>query len=418
MFELIQYRELAERIFADIRELTSDGMGVTRESYGESEAATANYLQMFATSVGLNTSKDRAGNLVFRFPNVQSDIPVVCVGSHLDSVPQGGNFDGLAGVVAGLLCMVARQQIAQALPFQVIGFRGEESAWFGRGCIGSSSLVGNLPATDLKRLNRVTGKSLGQCMDDIGADTDAIRAGIPLLDVFQVKAYLELHIEQGPIMVAHNLPVAAVSAIRGNFRHSNIICVGEAQHSGATPRALRRDAIFAVSDLLMRLDDLWREYLNDEKDLVVTTGILHTNPKNNAISRIPDHVTFSLEVRSRDEETLEQFYKNMHGICNIISSERGVRFEFDKRVFSKPVVMNEMLTQFCENACSARSVPFDVIPSGAGHDAAIMSNAGISSGMIFVRNENGSHNPREAMSIEDFMLGVQILSDMLVSLEA
>lgn len=138
---LLALRPAAEKLFRDVRELSFDGIGVTRESYGRGESAAADYLRGFALSEGLSVEADRAANLVFRLPDLPADAPAVWMGSHLDSVPQGGNFDGLAGIVAGLLCLVEQRHNGRAgkLPLEVIAFRGEESAWFGKAYMGSGA---------------------------------------------------------------------------------------------------------------------------------------------------------------------------------------------------------------------------------------------------------------------------------------
>ena len=226
-------------------------------------------------------------------------------------------------------------------------------------------------------------------------------------------AYLELHIEQGPVMIARDLALAAVSGIRGNVRHNRIDCFGDAQHSGVVPRWLRHDAMFAVSDLIMRLDAHWKDLLERGTDLVVTTGIVQTDTAEHSISRIPGHVSFSLEARSRSGDTLEAFYQLVQAEIQAISKERGVRFQTDRRLRSEPATMDPKLCQVLLDACAARGIAHDIIPSGAGHDASLFANAGIPSGMLFVRNQNGSHNPQEAMEMDDFMLGVQALSDAI-----
>jgi N-carbamoyl-L-amino-acid hydrolase len=418
MIDLMDYRELAAKLFADVRAFSFDGVGITRESYGRGESAAADYLRDFAQSEGLAVESDRAANLVFRFPETPPDRPVLWMGSHMDSVPQGGNYDGLAGVLAGLLCLVARRRAGVGGNLEVVAFRGEESAWFGKAYVGSSALLGKLSPADLELKRRGADETLGDCMRALGADMAAIGAGERLFDPARVMTYLELHIEQGPVMVARALPVAVVSSIRGNFRHNRILCDGESGHSGVVPRWLRHDAMFAVSDLIMRLDEHWRMLLERGTDLVVTAGIVGTDPAEQAVSRIPGRVAFSLEARSRSTDTLEAFYQLVRAECSAIAHERGVAFEFDRRVLSSPATMDSRVCDTLAAACAARELAFDVIPSGAGHDAALMANAGIPSGMVFVRNQNGSHNPREAMELDDFMCGVQVLSDALEPLGA
>lgn len=416
--DILEQRKVAEMLFSKIGELTSDGVGVTRESYGSGESAAADFLREFAIDQGLEVSCDRAANLLFRLPQSGIAGPSIWCGSHLDSVPQGGNYDGLAGVVAGLLCLLAQKQSGtpSAVPLQVIGLRGEESAWFGKAYCGSSALFGLLDDDDLALKQRNSGETLATCMQRAGADIEAIRQQKPLFDPSQVRAYLELHIEQGPVMVARKLPLAVVSGIRGNIRHNVVTCLGEAGHSGAVPRWLRRDALFAVADLIMRLDEHWSVLLERGTDLVVTTGIMSTNPAEHAVTRIPSQVKFSFEVRSKSIDTLEAFYQLMRAECTAISRERQVRFEFDRRLLSNPAVMDRQLCDLLAKTCAEQGTPYEVIPSGAGHDAALFENAGIASGMLFIRNQNGSHNPDEAMEIADFMHGVEVLQQAIQKL--
>lgn len=410
-----EFRPIAEKLFAEIRALSFDGVGISRDSYGDKESATADYLSAFAEENGLQTWRDRAANLRIGFPDTPADSPVIWCGSHIDSVPQGGNFDGLAGVTAGLLCLLAQQRSGRRspLPLQVIGLRGEESAWFGKAYMGSSALLGKLDAEDLALRRRGNGETLGEAMQRVGADIDAIREQQRLFDPQKVRAFLELHIEQGPVMEARKLPVAVVSGIRGNIRHGRMQCLGEAGHSGTIPRWLRRDAVFAVSDLIMRLDGHWSDLLERGTDLVVTVGMLSTNAAEHAASRIPGQVTFSFEARSKSLDTLEAFYQLMRAECAAITRERQVRFEFGRRILSSPATMDTALSDLLLKVCTSQNIPCELIPSGAGHDSAMFANAGIPSAMLFVRNQHGSHNPEEAMDLDDFMLGAAALDQAI-----
>jgi N-carbamoyl-L-amino-acid hydrolase len=411
--EIVDLAELARKLFDDIRAISADGVGVTRDSYGSGETAAANYLQRFAEEQGLYVEADRAANLVFSLPGVDPEQSAVWVGSHMDSVPQGGNFDGLAGIIAGLLCLVAQKQSGgrgSQTALRVIAFRGEESAWFGKAYMGSSALFGKLSADDLQLRHRTSGRTLSSYMEDVGADTVAIASQEVLIDKTKAKAYLELHIEQGPVMVARKIALGVVPGIRGNVRHTRVTCVGEAGHSGAVPRWLRHDAVFAVAQLITRLDEHWRALLERGIDLVVTAGIIATDPSVHSISRIPGTVEFSFEARSESRETLESFYQLMRSECSSIADERGVRFEFDRRIESAPALMDKRICEAFERACDHMGIRWETVPSGAGHDASLFANAGIPSGMLFIRNEHGSHNPREAMEIDDFMLGVRVLA--------
>jgi N-carbamoyl-L-amino-acid hydrolase len=348
---------------------------------------------------------------VIELPGAPAGKPGYWMGSHLDSVPEGGNFDGLAGVVAGLLCLVKAKRLGVPLtrPLAVLGLRGEESAWFGKPYLGSYALFGKLSPRDLERKHRDTGRPLGEYMEEAGADVRRIAAGEPLVDAQAIGGWLELHIEQGPIMVAREAPVGVVTGIRGNLRHLSARCIGAAGHSGAVPRWLRKDAVFALAELLMRLDDNWQALNSRGVDLVVTSGIVGTDPREHSISRIPGEVQFSLEIRSQSLETLEGFYQLVLVESAGIERSRGVKFDWGERVLSEPGVIDREWAQRLRRVCGALGYPYIDIPSGAGHDAANFANAGVPSGMIFIRNDNGSHNPEEKMNLDDFVMGTEVL---------
>jgi beta-ureidopropionase / N-carbamoyl-L-amino-acid hydrolase len=416
--ELQSLEPLAQQLFADIRGLTFDGVGVTRASYGEGENACAAYLAQFARAEGLEVTCDRAGNFVYFDPADTRAGAAVWTGSHLDSVPQGGNYDGLAGVVAGLLVLIAvkRQGVVLPTPLKVIGFRGEESAWFGKAYMGSGALWGKLSSADLALTRRGDDVALHDAMAACGADMAAISRQEKLLNPVDIRAYVELHIEQGPVMVARDIPVGVVTGIRGNVRHNKIECLGDAQHSGVVPRWLRKDAVFAVSDLIVRLDNHWRALLERGTDLVVTCGVVQTNPAEHSISRVPGYASFSLEARSKSNDTLEAFYQLVQAEMASIERERGVQFMRDRRLMSDPAVCDAQLCDAMAHACRTRGIAHERIASGAGHDAALFANGGVPSAMVFVRNQHGSHNPHEAMELADFMLGTQVLADTIAAI--
>ncbi len=408
---LVHLTEEAEKLFADLEELSRDKAGVSRPSYGEAESKAFDMVEKFARSEGLHTYRDSAANLVIELEKTAEDEKYILIGSHLDSVPQGGNYDGAAGVMAGLLCLVEmkRKGVTPETPVKVIALRGEESAWFGACYLGSKALLGKLDEAEQELLQRDDSRSLRDHMAECGAEVDRIAANEVLIDTSRIKAFFELHIEQGPVMIARNLPVAAVTGIRGNIRHRRITCIGEAGHSGAVPRWLRHDAVFATSELITRIDDHWTTILQHGGDLVATCGIMTTNPQNHAMSRIPGEVIFSFEARSQYEHTLAAIEALLHSECATITYERKVKFEFDKPVKTPPAVLDENIIEQINNACMEEGLPVEAIPSGAGHDASLFANAGVPTGMIFVRNRNGSHNPEEEMDMEDFIRGISVL---------
>jgi N-carbamoyl-L-amino-acid hydrolase len=179
------------------------------------------------------------------------------------------------------------------------------------------------------------------------------------------------------------------------------------------PRWLRHDAVLAMAELLARLDEHWRILLEWGEDLVLTSGIVATNANEHAVSRVPGEVRFALEYRSQDNKTLASFEKLIESECEQVSRKRGVAFDLGAAVRTEPARMSEHLTRILEDEAKAIGVPFEIMPSGAGHDSAVFANAGVPAAMIFVRNDKGSHNPHESMEYPDFFAGCDLLSRAL-----
>ena len=167
------------------------------------------------------------------------------------------------------------------------------------------------------------------------------------------------------------------------------------------------------ADLLVRLDEHWRILLESGEDLVLTSGIVETNAKEHAVSRVPGEVTFALEYRSQDPATLDSFAALIESECDQVGRKRGVSFELGGAVRTAPAQMSGRLTQLLQDEAHAAAIAFEVMPSGAGHDSAVFANAGVPAAMIFVRNDKGSHNPQEAMEYPDFFAGAEVLSRTL-----
>ncbi|WP_244439631.1 M20/M25/M40 family metallo-hydrolase [Nitratireductor aquibiodomus] len=234
-----QDHALAARLFDDVARMSPDVEGVSRPAFSEIETRTLKYLEDVAKAEGLAVWYDAGCNALFSLPEDRDAERFVVVGSHVDSVPFGGNFDGLAGVVAGLICLIRARREGRRFekPVHVLAMRGEESAWFGPCYIGSKVLTGTLAKRELEETHKGDGRTLEAHMADIGLPVEDVQAQKPLMDVSRIEAYLELHIEQGPLLIGKNIPAAAVSGIRGNIRYRSITCHGEAGHSGAVPKA-------------------------------------------------------------------------------------------------------------------------------------------------------------------------------------
>lgn len=398
-------------LFDMLRRAAFDGVGISRLAYTEKESQALDMIEAEARRIGLVTERDAAANLVATLPGLDNGLPFIACGSHIDSVPQGGNFDGAAGVIAALTVM--RRLKAANLPLRrtvkLYALRGEESARFGKPYLGSSCLFGKLTPSDLDIKAENDGRPLRDCMRGVGVDVDRIAARDVLLGPKSVAAWVELHIEQGPVLTARNLPIGIVTGIRGNIRHRAVECIGQAGHSGAVPRWLRHDAVFGMCELITHLDAHWRTLLERGHDLVLTSGIVATDANVNAIARIPEIVRFAFEVRSQSKATLDATYKLFLSECAAVSKERGVIFRFDEKVEAAGAVMDKQWVERLIATAARLNLPSEAIASGAGHDAAVFANVGVPSAMIFVRNQNGSHNPREAMDLPDLIAGIDVM---------
>jgi N-carbamoyl-L-amino-acid hydrolase len=405
----------AASLFERLRRDSFDGVGITRESYAPGETMAHELIADTARQEGLQVSEDAAKNLILTLPGREPEKPFIACGSHLDSVPQGGNFDGAAGVVAGLTVVVDLKRTGLVPPrtVKVFAFRAEESAWFGKSWLGSNAMFGRLSEADLSLPRATNGQTLRDAMRTTGVDVDAICGGKRLLDPAQVAAFLEIHIEQGPVMVARDLAVAVVTGIYANIRHMRIVCHGRSEHGGGVPRGMRRDAAFAVAHLIVRLDAAWQEFERSGDNVVVTCGMIGTNPDDHAISRIPGEASFSVEIRAERNDTLERFYRRFEAECRAVEAERGVRFEFDRRIVNVAAPMDGRWVRHLSGICTRLNLAHELLPSGGGHDAALFVHAGVPTAMLFIRNEHGSHNPREAMRIDDFMAATKVLHEAL-----
>ncbi|MCV6593395.1 MAG: Zn-dependent hydrolase [Silicimonas sp.] len=407
---------LAAGWFADIRAMSRDAEGVSRPAFSEVETKILAHLAEMAQALGLTCAHDAGQNLLISLPEDADATQFVLIGSHVDSVPMGGNYDGLAGVLAGLMCLARARAngLRFSRPVKVIAMRGEESAWFGPCYIGSKALMGQLSPEELTAPHKGDGRSLAEHMTDVGLDTRPVEAGQPLMATDAILEYIELHIEQGPLLIGKKAPAAVVSAIRGNLRHKSIRCIGEAGHSGAVPRAFRKDPVLAMAELLTRLDESWLTILQKGDDLVLTSGVVATDPARHAMSRIADEVMFSLDIRSQSAEVLAAMEELLAEEMARIARRRGVRFVCAPPNRTAPGQMDARLVAELEAAMGRLDMAPVTMASGGGHDAAVFANAGVPAAMIFVRNRNGSHNPDEAMEIEDFLAGSAILYDHLM----
>jgi N-carbamoyl-L-amino-acid hydrolase len=411
---------IAEKLFSDIARRTADTEGVTREPYGPGEELAYGMVEAVAKDFDLECKKDKAGNLYMTLPGRDRSLPVWMAGSHLDSVPKGGNFDGAAGVVSPLSVAVAmrRAGIVPRRDITVMAIRAEETgSWFSGkhgGHLGSRMALGMMRPEELEIAVRVdSGRTLAQHMADCHCDVEAIRSGYRHLDPEKIRGFIELHIEQGPVLENRGVPLGIVTGIRGNSRLRNPHCIGEWNHGGATPQEMRRDAVIAVSELVMAIDAEWRALHAQGRDLVFTVGKFWTDTALHSLSKVPGRANFSLDLRSVDTQTLDHMRHFVVSSAREIAARRKVRFELGEFSVTAPWVLDADLRKDLARGAQELGIQAVDIASGGGHDAADFGKAGVPSAMIFVRNANGSHNHREAMSMEDFALGTRLLASTI-----
>src|SRR5450631_2658208 len=404
--------KLAAALFDSLSRATRHGRGIVRDSYGAGEQAAHDIMRAAALAMDLDVSIDAIGNLMMTLPGRDRHAPRIMIGSHLDSVPQGGNYDGAAGVVAGLSALSALKQAGTRVPcdITVMGIRAEESAWFDIAYLGSGGAFGLLDPACLSIARSDNGRSLEATLIERGFDPQPIRERRPLLDASRIRAYLELHIEQGPTLVAEKLPAAAVTGIRGCKRFRNARCIGRYGHSGAVNRPHRHDAVAATVALLHHLETFWLQQEQAGADLVITSGELYTDPAMHGPSKIAGETRFVIDVRSVSDATMDAVAAEARQAAARIGDAYRVAFDLGATSDSPPAVMDDRLRASLRGRLER---PFEMA-SGAGHDAAVFAKMGIPTGMIFFRNEHGSHNPDEAMTLDDFAVATRALLGLLL----
>ena len=414
---LVPDTALAARLFDTLRERSFDGVGITRVAYGPGEAMAHALLAGEAAALGLERRVDPIGNQYLTLPGAdRARLPIV-IGSHLDSVPQGGNFDGAAGVLAGLAAVagLVRAGYQPAQDVTVMCIRAEEAgAWFPTSYPGSRGALGMLTAADLAVRRRDSGRTLADHMRQEGFDPAFAERGERAV---QAAAFLELHIEQGPTLENAGVPLGIVTGIPGSRRFRAARVLGEYNHSGATARKYRCDAAVALAELVYRLDAYWVEMEARGHHLVCTFCEMATTEEA-GFTKIAGEARFSLDIRAVDMSACDAMVARLHGLVAEIEARRGVRFELGAESGSAPSVMDAGIRAGLARAADARAVPYMAMASGAGHDAAAFAAAGIPAAMLFVRNQNGSHNPHEAMALPDFDLACQVITRWLQEVTA
>jgi len=407
-------KPLVQSLLDGVAAIGADPPGITRDAYGQGENAAHDLIRRAGEALGMQASIDAGANLSLRWAAEKPEAPPIIIGSHLDSIVQGGNFDGAAGVIAGI-GVVAALRAAGILPRQdieVLALRCEEAVWFGLGLIGSRCLLARLPAGALELRHARTGRTLADSITAAGGDPAQLRQGKPLRDPAGIGAYVEVHIEQAPQLVEAQMPIAICMANPGNLRHPFIRITGEDAHTGL-PHRFRRDAALAGADLSLCLEQLWLAEEAAGRPMAVTIGRFHTRADRHSLTAVSGDFELSLDLRAYDAAHLVALESKLHEIVADVAARRGVTITLGERSNAAPGLMDPGLMTSLADAATACGIGAPRLHSPGTHDANNFAAAGVKTAMLLVRNQNGSHNPHEAMETDDLMAAIAVLARLL-----
>ncbi|MEL1135654.1 Zn-dependent hydrolase [Desulfitobacterium sp. THU1] len=399
-----------ERVYQRLQELGKIGHresgGVTRHAFTTEHRASKDLVAEYMRQAGLSIREDAVGNLIGRREGRDPNATVVLTGSHIDTVCDGGIFDGALGIIGGIevLQTLKEQGIETQHPIEVYAFNDEEGSRFSFSMFGSRGVIGDLSPKDLEMKDKA-GITVAQAMSEQGFDSLKLQEAIRAKE--ELKAFIELHIEQGKVLECKDLSVGIVTGIV-NELWMKVIVKGEAGHAGATPMNLRQDALVAAAEMVQVIE---RE-AKKTGSTVATVGRFNVFP--GGINIIPGRVEFTLDLRDISQEVSDQvetsIFKEIEGICQ----ERGVQIETEILQRIPPTPCSQEFQLAAKKACQDLGLEYYCLPSGAGHDAMQMVNI-CPIGMIFIRSKDGiSHNPLEWSSMEDCADGVNVLYHVLL----
>ncbi|HUB94425.1 MAG TPA: allantoate amidohydrolase [Stellaceae bacterium] len=393
-----------EQILARAKELAAiseDDGALTRLFLSPQHKAANDRVAGWMRDASLSARVDPIGNLVGRYEGETPGLPAVMLGSHLDTVRDAGMYDGMLGVLTAISCVEALARQGRRLPFaiEVIGFADEEGVRFGSAMQGSHAIAGTFDPARLT-MQDAAGIAMSTALEEFGLDPTAVSGAARRRQ--DILAYVELHIEQGPVLERHGLPVGIVTSINGVTR-LEVTLLGHAGHAGTVPMDQRQDALAAAAECVLAVEARCRA----ESGLVGTVGVLHASP--GAINVIPGEAHFFVDLRAPEDAPRRAAVEDVQSAIAAIAARRGVT--------QRSRVVHELAAAPCapwlmgqiERAVEAEAiVPFR-LPSGAGHDGMVIKTIA-DIGMIFVRCAGGvSHNPAESITAADAEAGARVL---------
>ena len=388
-------------LLARIGAVGADG-GITRPGLSTAEDEAHALVAGWCEEAGMAVSRDRAGNLHAR-PSGSEAAAEIWSGSHLDTVPSGGRFDGALGVVAAIEAVAKVAADSPGAPLAVVVFRDEEGWRFGDGCFGSRCLAGQVGAEGLARRDSA-GVSVAEALAALGLAGPPVEVALP-------AAYVEAHIEQGPILASAGAALGDVAGIVG-IAGFDLTFHGASGHAGTVPMADRSDAFSACAELALRL----RERALEIPGSVATIG--DVSVAGPAANVIPGAVRATVDVRAPSREALDAIAAAVPALASYAADRHGCSVETSRGWRSEPVELSGRVRDAVRAAAAGLDVPIAELVSGAGHDAGVLAAAGVDAGMLFVRSLNGgaSHRPDELSDEADVAAAIAVLAETLRSL--
>ncbi|VEF46351.1 allantoate amidohydrolase [Bacillus freudenreichii] len=406
-YEGIDPIEVAEKLSKLAEIGKTEAGGVSRFPYTNEESRAKKLFSEWMMDIGLSVNEDAVGNLYGRLEGKEPGLPAVLTGSHLDSVPNGGAFDGPLGCVSSLLAIkaLAQSNTPMKRTIELVVFVDEEGARFNNSLFGSRTMMGEVKKEDLTLFEDKTGKTLAEAMKENGFDPKNISAAYR--NPKEIHAFLELHIEQGKRLESEGKNIGVVNGIAGPVWTSYTF-FGETDHAGNTPMKFRKDTVAAASEFILAVEKAPREY---SETAVATVGRMNIFP--NGTNVIAGKTEVMVDARDIDVAARDQMLDALKKEAEDIAQKRGLNVEIKEEVKIPPVAVPEKIQGAVRSAAETSGLTAVDIPSGAGHDAMIMGKY-VPSGMIFVPSHNGkSHSPEEWTSLPDCVNGVQVLKEAL-----
>ena len=389
----------------ELARLSSDADGLTRLYLTPEHKGATALVAEWMGQAGMSVEIDAAGTVVGRYPGSVPDAPVLLIGSHIDTVRNAGRFDGMLGVVLGIEAVADLSRCAVRLPFgiEVLAFGDEEGVRFPVTLTGSRALSGTFDLAWLDAKDQ-DGTSLRDALTAFGCDPSALPALARPRN--RVLGYVEVHIEQGPVLEAEGVPVGVVTAISGASR-CTLEVVGQAGHAGTVPMRLRHDALAAAAEMVLEVERIAAA----TPDLVATVGQFRVSP--GAVNVIPGQVAFTLDVRSPRDAVRAEGLADIRHASETIANRRGVALTVNSFYEEQAATCAPWIMDGLEAAATRLGISAPRLASGAGHDGLAMRSL-CPIGMLFVRCERGiSHNPAESILPADADVAARVLIDFL-----